>query len=353
MKADRPTLDNLQHLSCPVRNALSRIMYDHEPTNGTFLILPFDQLVEHGPAHEFKWDGSAKPESVIELVNRGPFSGLVLSLGQAQKYHPDVEVPLIVKLDGHFYTGKTNDVNYPIPTNFGSVDEVAEIGAAAVGLTFYLGSIDTGRDVERIGKIRQAAHEAGLPLVLWVYPRGPVPNEIQINSLLWAHYAVSAGESIGADIVKTKFPDVVSPDKRDAYEDYINGEYGGKISEASRYLDYEPHKEELLEYKASLKKGEKPDYNSLLSEQQHVERVRIVTNSGTRTFVIYSGGPRISGDAKTSLRQTTEIIMKAGGEGRIIGRNLWGVPIEEGLELAETVSSVMNQEEFSRPRGGF
>lgn len=348
MKGQRPTLENLQHLGQPIRDNISRIVYDHEPKNGTVLVLPFDQLVEHGPAHEFKWDGSAKPESVIELVNRGPFSGLVLSLGQAQKYHLDVEVPLIVKLDGHFYTGKKNDANYPIPTNFGAVEEVAEIGAAAVGLTFYLGSTDTGRDVERIGKVRKAAHDAGLPLVLWVYPRGPVPNETQINSMLWAHYAVSAGESIGADIVKTKFPDVVSADKRQAYEDYINGEYGGKISQATRYLDYEPDKEALLEYEASLEEGEKPDYNSLLSDEQHIERVRIVTNAGTRTFVIYSGGPRISGDAKTSLRHTTEIIMKAGGEGRIIGRNLWGVPIEEGLELAETVRSVMQQEEFSR-----
>lgn len=352
MSAKRPTIADLDHVSKKIRDSFQRILYDFGPGNGTILSLPFDQLVEHGPGHEFKWERSAKPESVIELANRGPFSAMVLSIGQAQKYHPEIEIPLIVKLDGHFYTGKANDANYPVHTNFGSVEEVAEIGADAVGLTFYLASTQTGQDVERIGKIRKAAHDAGMPLVLWVYPRGPVPNETQINSMLWAHYAVSAGESIGADIVKTKFPDVVSAGKREAYESFILDEYTGKISEATRYLDYEPDMSALHEYDASLDKGQKPDYNSLLSEEEHIERVRIVTGAGTRTFVIYSGGPRIEGDAKSALQKTTKIIMEAGAEGRIIGRNFWGVPIDQGLELAETVCSVMQSDEYTRPQGG-
>jgi len=40
--------------------------------------------------------------------------------------------------------------------------------------------------------------------------------------------------------------------------------------------------------------------------------------------------------------------MEAGGEGRIIGRNFWGVPIEEGLDLANAVAAVMQQDKYRR-----
>ena len=40
--------------------------------------------------------------------------------------------------------------------------------------------------------------------------------------------------------------------------------------------------------------------------------------------------------------------MEAGGEGRIIGRNLWGVPTEAGLEYADAVKKVMQNENYRR-----
>ncbi|GAI09043.1 unnamed protein product, partial [marine sediment metagenome] len=89
--------------------------------------------------------------------------------------------------------------------------------------------LKTGEDVERIGKVRDEAHHNGLALVLWSYPRGPVPDPTKKDSLLWCHYAVSAAESLGADIVKTKFPSVVEPKKRENYEGFIEKEYCDKI----------------------------------------------------------------------------------------------------------------------------
>lgn len=342
----RPRLDQMRHLSRGVLEKLYRMFYEKGPGGGTFLALPFDQLVEHGPAHEFKWERSAKPESVIELANSGIFSALVLSVGQAEKYQYDLDpqVPLVVKLDGHFYTGKKNQANYPRHTMFGRIETALRLGACAVGLTFYLGSEDTGKDIERISQIREEAHSAGLPLILWSYPRGPVPDATKADSLLWCHYAVSAAESIGADIVKTKFPSVVEPEKREAYEEYILKEYVKKIPEAERYIELEPPKKLLQAYAEEMKrKGEKPNYDSLLTKEKHIERARIVVGSGTRTFVIFSGGPKVKGDAKAVLKETTEIVMEAGAEGRIIGRNFWGVPISEGIELARAVAEVMKR----------
>ncbi len=332
---------------------LYRMFYLQGPGAGTFLGLPFDQLVEHGPGHEFKWEHCAKPRSVIELANRGReyFSALVLSIGQAQKYQHDIDhaIPLIVKLDGHFYTGKANQVNYPRHTMFGSVEDALKMGACAVGLSFYLGSEQTGEDVERIAFIREEAHNNGLPLVLWSYPRGPLFDTIQANSLLSCHYAVSAAESLGADVVKTKFPSVVAPKCRDAYEKFIKEEYSKKIPEATRYLEFEPGKKKLAAYEKRMEEKDKnPNFDSLLDRARHIERARIVVRAATRTFVIFSGGPRTTGSAKSDLTKSTEIIMEADGEGRIIGRNLWGIPVEEGLKLAKAVTEVMQKDGFKR-----
>lgn len=351
---NRPNLRTLMSKSAVDRGRaekLYRMLYQNGPGQGTFLGLPFDQLVEHGPGHEFKWKRSARPEAVIELANKGNFSSLVLSIGQAQKYQHDIDpkIPLMVKLDGHFYTGKVNEQNYPRHTMFGSVEDAVRVGATAVGLTFYLGSEDIGADIERIAKVRDEAHKLGMPLVLWSYPRGPLPDATKVDSLLWCHYAVSSAESLGADIVKTKYPSVVDPAKRDAYENFITGEYMKKIPEAGKYIKLEPKKEELLEYEKKMKaKGEKPNYDSLLSYEQHVERAKIVIGAGERTFVIFSGGAKVKGDAAKSVNESTKIIMDAGGEGRIIGRNFWGIPIGEGLELLEAVTEVMQKDEYRR-----
>jgi class I fructose-bisphosphate aldolase len=348
MVDDRPRLTQMAHMDEQVSHRLWRMMYERPPQNGTMLILPFDQLVEHGPGYEFVWERSAKCDAVVELANVGPFAAVVLSLGQAQKYHLDIEIPLIVKLDGHFYTGEANAGNYPMQTNFGAVAEAVACDADAIGLTFYLGSERTGEDVERIGRIREQAHAAGLPLILWCYPRGPVVNMCQNDSLLWCHYAVSAGESLGADVVKTKYPSVVEPARRDGYENFILNEYALRIPLAGRYLDYEPSREAIDEYRRSLGEGENADYDSLLTRDEHVERVQLVVGAGTRTFVIFSGGPKVAGRAEDALRETTRTIMDAGGEGRIIGRNLWGVPIDEGVALAQTVVDVMGDTQYSR-----
>lgn len=351
---NRPTLQTVISKGAVDRGRaekLYRMFYQNGPGGGTFLGLPFDQLVEHGPGHEFKWNRSAKPEAVVELANKGNFSALVLSVGQSQKYQHDInpEVPLMVKLDGHFYAGKANQLNYPRHTMFGSVEDAVKVGAAAVGLTFYLGSEEIGQDIERIAMIREEAHSWGIPLVLWSYPRGPVPDTTKADSLLWCHYAVSSAESLGTDVVKTKFPSVVPPAQRDAYEEFITKEYMKKIPEAEKYLKLEPDKKKLLAYEKECKaKGEKPNYDSLLTFQQHVERAKIVIGSGGRTFVIFSGGAKIKGDAVKALKESTKMIMDAGGEGRIIGRNFWGVPIEKALKFSSAVKEIMQKQEYNR-----
>jgi len=85
----RPTLERIGREGCMGRGRFSELynmLYKNGPGNGTMLSLPFDQLVEHGVGHMFKWKDAADPRAVIELANSGYFSAIALSIGQAEKY---------------------------------------------------------------------------------------------------------------------------------------------------------------------------------------------------------------------------------------------------------------------------
>jgi len=47
------------------------------------------------------------------------------------------------------------------------IHSACTIGAAAVGMTFYIGGEATMEDVERIGHVVEEAHDWGLPVVIW------------------------------------------------------------------------------------------------------------------------------------------------------------------------------------------
>ena len=334
----RPRLDRLTHLGRGRLEKLYRILYEKGPGQGTFLSLPFDQLVEHGASHIFKWEkesytdvaitgrGAADPRTVIELANRGNFSAIVLHPGIIEKYQELLNpgIPLIYKIDGHMTLPK----NPSIPSTIGSVKEALKLGAVAVGMSYYPGSEMTREDIERISSIIREAHTLGLPAVVWAYARGPVVNEMGADSLFWVHYACVVAESLGADIIKTKFPAPVRKEKREAYFTYLN-KIGKKLVEAKKYIELEP--EESVE----------------LTEEQHVKRMRLVIDAVPRSFVIVSGGPKVDDPGK-AMATTTRIVMNAGAEGRIIGRNFWGAPINKGLQYAKIVADIMREPKYHR-----
>ena len=78
-------------------------------------------------------------------------------------------------------------------------------------------------------------------------------------------------------------------------------------------------------------------------------RMKLVVDSVPRTFVVVSGGPKTREDPKEKLIVTTRMVMNAGAEGRIIGRNLWGIPIEKAPDYANAVSKIMTEPKYRRP----
>lgn len=339
--AKRPTLEKIAYegnLGRPRTAELYNMFYMHGPGNGTMLSLPFDQLVEHGVGHTLKWERSADPRAVIELANRGCFSALALSIGQAEKYQNLIkpDLPLIVKVDGHFLVGK--DVPYPRHSTMSSVERAVKAGANAIGFTFYIGGEETEQDVERCAKIVERAHKHGKPVFTWAYARGPLPEKMGADSLYWCAQGISAGESLGVDVVKQKFP---MPAKNiDEYrknlsvvDDIITkqkkGYFYSKMPEVNQLLKLEPENLENVPY------------------ELHVKRVSFLQAVAPNTLKIISGGPK-SKDPEKDLIETTRAVMDSGCEGRIIGRNLWGRPIEETLELNRKLIDVMKNKQYHR-----
>lgn len=179
------------------RVSISKLLYKNKA-----LFLAYDQGLEHGPT-----DFNAKnvdPEYIFNIAFEGKYSALAVLPGVAEKYYEGAyrDIPLIVKLNGTTKLAKIN----PISRQICSVERAIKAGASAVGYTIYDGSPNEPTMFHEFGKIVEQAHDYGLPVVAWMYPRGPNIKELDNNVL---SYASRIGLELGADILKLKFNDDV------------------------------------------------------------------------------------------------------------------------------------------------
>ncbi|MDX6615875.1 MAG: fructose-bisphosphate aldolase, class, partial [Solirubrobacterales bacterium] len=84
------------------RTRLRRLLFEFGPGNGTLLLLPIDQGIEHGPRDFFANPASKDPEYQFSLAAEAGYSALACQIGLAEKYYPDYagQVPLILKVNG-------------------------------------------------------------------------------------------------------------------------------------------------------------------------------------------------------------------------------------------------------------
>ena len=167
-------------------------------TKGMALFLAYDQGLEHGPSSDFN-DKNVDPLYVLDIAKKGKFNAVVFQKGIAEQYEKEIKaskIPLILKLNG-----KTKLVKgEPVSAQLCTVKRAKELGAAAVGFTIYIGSAYEVKMMEQFAKIEREAHKLGMPVVVWIYPRGrDVKNPNSRESLA---YAARVGLEIGADIIK-------------------------------------------------------------------------------------------------------------------------------------------------------
>ncbi len=168
-------------------------------TNGKSLLLAMDQGLEHGPK-----DFTIKtidPEYVLDIARKGGYNGMILQKGIAEKYFENYkqDIPLIIKVNGKASIAQID----PYASQLCSVKRAVQLGASAVGYTIYLGSPQEPHIFREFSKIQEEAHQFGLPIIAWMYPRGPfVKNDIDTDILA---YAARVGLELGADFVKMKY----------------------------------------------------------------------------------------------------------------------------------------------------
>lgn len=165
--------------------------------NGKGMLLAYDQGLEHGPSKDFN-EKSVHPEHILEIAEKGKFTGIIFQKGVAEKYY-DGTTPLIIKVNGKTSLPKGE----PIASQICGVKEAKVLGAKGVGYTIYLGSAHENLMLHEFGTIQREAHELGLAAIAWVYPRGEaVPNDTTPEIIA---YAARAGLEVGADAVKIKY----------------------------------------------------------------------------------------------------------------------------------------------------
>lgn len=296
-KARRPTLDELD-LGLGKKTRLFRILYQHGPGNGTALLLPLDQGLEHGPRDFFANPESLDPRFQLRLALERGYSGIVLHIGLARKYMRDFagQVPLILKLNGKTEIPPDDRAFSP---QTASVEEAVQLGADAVGYTLYVGSPAQDQDFLQFERARREAEALGMPLIVWAYPRGSaVEAKGGRDSLYAIDYAARVACELGADVVKLNFP-VLDPGR--------------------------------------MKDAPKPYRDLYLSPEEAI--VKIVESAG-RTPVLIAGGTKVS-DAE--LLERARICLEAGVTGLIFGRNIWQRSYPEALRISQQLRELLLQ----------
>ena len=159
------------NLSIGKRTRLHRLMYEHGPANGTLMMLPIDQGLEHGPVDFFDNPDAIDTDWIYRLAVAGNFSGIALHIGLAEKYQKAYagRVPLLLKVNGKTNIPSDDDAFSPMTS---SVEDAIRLGADAVGYTLYVGSPAQEVDIAQCNEVRRECDRYGMPLVVWAYPRG-------------------------------------------------------------------------------------------------------------------------------------------------------------------------------------
>jgi len=168
--------------------------------NGRSMLLSYDHGLEHGPK-DFDVN-TVDPKYAFDIALEGMYDGIIVQAGIAEKYYHGYykDVPLIIKLNG-----KTESLGSTlvISKQICSVERAIKLGASAVGYTVYDGSPLEPEIFSEFGKIIDQAHEYGIPVIGWMYPRGPnIKNEMDTDTLA---YAARVGLELGADFLKLKY----------------------------------------------------------------------------------------------------------------------------------------------------
>ena len=183
-------------------------MLNHGTLAGTgkMVILPVDQGFEHGPARSFAPNPPAyDPLYHFQLALDAGCNAYAAPLGflEAGAAEYAGRLPLILKANNSdsLYSGTD-----PCPAVTATVEDALRLGCTAVGFTIYPGSAERNTMYEELRELTLEAKAAGLPVVVWSYPRGSGLSKAGETGVDVAAYAAQIAAQLGADIIKVKPP---------------------------------------------------------------------------------------------------------------------------------------------------
>lgn len=256
---------------------------------GRLMLFACDQKVEH-MNKDFYGDGidpaDGKPEHLFQIGKNGVIGVLAGQRGLVAQYaadYPDINYLVKMNSKTNLVGTKQEDPYSPQLTDIEAVLQMRENGVNVVGLgyTIYLGSEYESTMMAEAGQLIAQAHENGLLVVLWIYPRGKAVTAEKDPDLIAG--AAGVALCLGADFVKVNPP--------------------------------------------------KPEDGRSAAEALHV-----ASDAAGRTGLVCAGGSTV--DAETFLTQLYDQIHVGGACGNATGRNIHQRSLDEAVRLTKAISAV-------------
>jgi class I fructose-bisphosphate aldolase len=268
---------------------------------GKLVILPVDQGFEHGALRSFQPNPDAyDPDYHVQLAIDSGCNAYAAPLGALEASVDKFagQVPLILKLNNSDTLAKVD----PCSAVTSSVRDAQRMGCTAIGYTIYPGSSLRNQMYEDLREIILEAKDAGMPSIVWAYPRGAGLSKEGETAVDVAAYAAHISAELGAHVIKIKPP--------------------------TAHVEQAEAKKVIEKYNVPIK--------------TLAERVRHCVQSAFngKRIVIFSGGENRD---TAGLLEDVKGLADGGAFGSIMGRNAFQRPRAEGLKLLHDVMDIFKQ----------
>jgi class I fructose-bisphosphate aldolase len=278
-------------------------MLNHGTLAGTgkMVILPVDQGFEHGALRSFQPNPDAyDPDYHVQLAIDSGCNAYAAPLGFLESVADKFagQIPLILKLNNSDTLAKVD----PCSAVTSSVRDAQRMGCTAIGYTIYPGSSLRNQMYEDLREIILEAKDAGMPSIVWAYPRGAGLSKEGETAVVVAAYAAHISAELGAHVIKIKPP--------------------------TAHVEQAEAKKVIEKYNVPIK--------------TLAERVRHCVQSAFngKRIVIFSGGENRD---TAGLLEDVKGLADGGAFGSIMGRNAFQRPRAEGLKLLHDVMDIFKQ----------
>ena len=256
---------------------------------GRLMLFACDQKVEH-LNKDFYGEGidiaDLDPEHLFKIGKEGVCGVLAGQRGLIAQYaadYPDINYLVKMNSKTNLVGVKQDDPYSPQLYDLDAVLAMREAGVNIVGLgyTIYLGSEYESTMMAEAGELIARAHNHGLLVVLWMYPRGKAVTAEKDPDLIAG--AAGVALCLGADFVKVNPP--------------------------------------------------KPEDGTTPAEA-----LNIASTAAGRCGLVCAGGSTV--DAETFLTQLYDQIHVGGAVGNATGRNIHQRSLDEAVRLTKAISAI-------------